>query len=101
MSATFDCADHDLLLQRLQLGLVGEWICSFLQGRMQQVLYNGQAFTVQQLLFGVPQGSVLGPLLTPVVRLVHSRTKSHDYPARSMFPPVRRRQPDIHQYHNR
>ena len=82
------------LLQRLQLGFgfagaVLEWICSFLQGRTQQVLYSGQASIVQQLLFGVPQGSVLGPLL--FVRLVHSRTKS-----RSVFPAVRRRQPDIH-----
>jgi len=68
MSAAFDCVDHDLLLQRLQLGFgftgaVLDWICCFLQGRVQQVLYNGQVSTVQQLLFGVPQGFVLGPLL--------------------------------------
>ena len=65
----FDCVDHDLLLQRLHLGfglsgVVLEWIRSFLQGRTQQVLYNGQASKVQQLSFGVPQGSVLGPLLS-------------------------------------
>ena len=68
MSAAFDCVDHDLLLPRLHLGfglsgVVLEWIRSFLQGRTQQVLYNGQASKVQQLSFGVPQGSVLGPLL--------------------------------------
>ena len=68
MSAAFDCVDHDLLLQRLQhgfgfRGVVLEWIRSFLQDRTQQVLYNGCVSTVQQLLFGVPQGSVLGPLL--------------------------------------
>ena len=68
MSAAFDCVDHDLLLQRLQLGfgltgVVLQWIYSFLHGRTQQVLYNGTASTIQQLLFGVPQGSVLGPLL--------------------------------------
>jgi len=68
MSAAFDCVDHDLLLQRLQLGfgLIGvvlEWIRSFPRSRTQQVLHNGCASTVQQLLFGVPQGSVLGLLL--------------------------------------
>jgi len=68
MSAAFDCVDHDPLLQRLQLGfgLIGvvlEWIRSFLRSRTQQVLHNGCASTVQQLLFGVPQGSVLDPLL--------------------------------------
>jgi len=57
MSAAFDCVDHDLLIQRLQLGFgltgaVLEWICSFLQGRTQQVLYNGRPTTVQQLLSG-------------------------------------------------
>ena len=36
---------------------------SFLYGRSQRVLYRGRLSAEWQLLFGVPQGSVLGPLL--------------------------------------
>jgi len=62
------CVDHDLLLQRLRLGFgltdaVLEWIRTFLSDRTQQIAYNGQLAATQPLPFGVPQGSVLGPLL--------------------------------------
>jgi len=39
------------------------WIQSFLTNRTQQVSFNGQLSSKQSLLFGVPQGSTLGPLL--------------------------------------
>jgi len=39
------------------------WIQSFLTNRTQQVSLNGQLSSKQSLLFGVPQGSTLGPLL--------------------------------------
>ena len=38
-------------------------INSFLSDRTQQVVYAGELSTTRPLLFGVPQGSVLGPML--------------------------------------
>jgi len=68
LSDAFDCVDHDIHRQRLQqsFGITGgalAWVEQFLTGRTQQVLYAGQISAVFQLIFGVSQGSVLGPLL--------------------------------------
>ena len=68
LSAAFDCVDHDILLNRLEksfgfFGVAIGWIRSYLTGRKQYVRYSGSMSTVTPMLFGVPQGSVLGPLL--------------------------------------
>ena len=68
ISAAFDCVDHGILLQSLDVvfGLAGTalgWIRSFLADRTQQVSSCGCLSSTQCVLFGVPQGSVLGPLL--------------------------------------
>ena len=68
LSAAFDCVDHAILLQCLQVGagltnVVLEWVTSFLSEWTQQITYNGELSTTQSVLFGIPQGSVLGPLL--------------------------------------
>ena len=68
LSTSFDCVDHDILVDLLQqsFGICGvalTWIRSFLHGRTRQVSYAGVLSTLMVLTFGVPQGSVLGPLL--------------------------------------
>jgi len=61
LSAAFDCVDHAILLQRLEvvfgiMGTVLDWIRSFLTDRTQQVAYCSQLSSVRPMLFGVPQG---------------------------------------------
>ena len=68
LSAAFDTVDIDLLVHRLNtsFGLQGtalKWVHNFLTERTQQVRYGQTCSTVGSLQCGVPQGSVLGPLL--------------------------------------
>jgi hypothetical protein len=68
LSAAFDTVDHALLLSRLKhrTGIQGtalKWITSYLSGRCQAVTLSGNTSEDHSLPFGVPQGSVLGPLL--------------------------------------
>ena len=68
LSAAFDTIDHITLLSRLQTlyGISGPalaWFESYLTGRTQAVLVDGQRSAPAPLAFGVPQGSVLGPVL--------------------------------------
>ena len=66
-SKAFDSIHHGLLIQRLsKLGITGimlKWIASYLENREQSTLLNNHRTTQRKVLFGVPQGSVLGPLL--------------------------------------
>ena len=67
-SAAFDTLDHTVLLQRLAkdysiTGTVLQWIESYLQDRTQRVIINGTCSAPPILSCGVPQGSVVGPLL--------------------------------------
>ena len=68
LSAAFDTVDHDILLFRLQqrFGVTGKpllWFKSYLSSRMQFVSVDGAASSDHALQCGVPQGSVLGPIL--------------------------------------
>ena len=68
LSAAFDTVDHDKLLEILEkeIGIEGvalSWFKSFLKGRTQKVKIGDECSELLELLFGVAQGSVLGPIL--------------------------------------
>ena len=66
-SKAFDKCDHNVILHKLKtLGIGGKihnWITSFLKRRQQKVSVQGEKSEPVWCISGVPQGSVLGPLL--------------------------------------
>ena len=67
LSKAFDCIMHDLLIAKLQAyGFDNDslkFICNYLVDREQRVKINSSFSTWSKIEYGVPQGSILGPLL--------------------------------------
>ena len=67
LSAAFDMLDHTILLQRLEMtygvrDTVFGWFASHLSERFQSVIVDSVVSASRPLVYGVPQGSVLGPV---------------------------------------
>ena len=67
LSSAFDTLHHTLIIRRLErIGITGialKWFLSFLNDRTFKVKINNTLSKTCQLKYGIPQGSVIGPII--------------------------------------
>ena len=75
LSKAFDTIGHDTIITKLsQFGIIGtsqDWIASYLFARQHQIRYKGVQSSQHPIYCGVPQGSILRPLLLLLLSLIH------------------------------
>ena len=89
LSAAFDTIDHAILVERLKIsfginGVVLDWIGSYLSDRKQKIKIDNDVSSEIPIKYGVPQGSVLGPILftlytTPLSAIVRRHGLSYHF----------------------
>ena len=67
LSKTYDCVNHDLIIAKLETFGVGEnslrFILNYLSQRQQRVKFGSSFSEWLEIILGVPQKSILGPIL--------------------------------------
>ena len=90
MSAAFDLVDKNILIEKLKLYGFKEdstgWLESYMTGRNQQVYIDGELSESLAVNIGVPQGSILGPILYCLLvndfpELAHNHSPSEEFPS--------------------
>jgi hypothetical protein len=88
MSAAFDLVDKNILIEKLKLYGFEEnsssWMDSYMTGRKQQVYMDGELSKSLLVNIGVPQGSILGPILYCLLvndfpEVVHNHPPSDEF----------------------
>ena len=67
LSKAFDTIDHSILIEKFKVygirGKENKWFESYLSNRKQYTVYNNTSSSHKRITYGVPQGSILGPIL--------------------------------------
>ncbi len=84
----FDSINHEILLHKMHdyFGISGiqlKWFESYLSNTEQQCMVNGQVSSPKNIICGIPQGSIVGPLL--FLLYINDMPKSLKYVTPSMY----------------